>query len=119
MEIKDEAIKQLREWHAHSKDLEPGELVEEICGLCGCGTAGKHSVGALLYEVLKWCASGDARYVDGDKGCYRSQAWELAAKVLDKEDLIEHGTGIGWPWVTIRGEQLLALIDEVVPEKES
>lgn len=77
--------------------------VQCICNLCGCGSDGP---GELLIEVLVWCAlPSDAK---GNEGTYRSAAWELAAKVLDAADLVEHGTGIGWPWITEKGKAFLA-----------
>lgn len=85
-----------------------------VCGLCGCGSP---EVAELLYEVLSWCAidhKDDGRNIPpfNKNGCYCSVGHELAAKVLDKARLIDHGSGIGWPWVTDKGRQLLAWIDK-------
>ncbi len=82
------------------------DLIKSITDLCGCGSGQDFN---LLWEVLEWCDSGDARHAEGTQGCYRSAAWELAAKVLDRAELITHGTGIGWPWTEQFGKELLAL----------
>lgn len=84
-----------------------------VCSLCGCGS---EQVPDLLYEVLKWCCTENTasnREIEPflKRGCYCSPAHELAAKVLDKADLVTHGTGIGWPSATEKGRQLIDWID--------
>lgn len=83
----------------------PSEMLRHMTGLCGCGSGEDFN---LLWEVLTWCDSGNARHEPkGNKGMYVDAAHELAAKVLDRAGLIEHGTGIGWPWSTPLGKGLL------------
>lgn len=79
-----------------------------LCSLCGCGS---YSVAELLFDVLDWCCENSidkerTREPFGKKGTYCSSAHELAAKVLDKANLIEHGSGIGWPWATDKGREV-------------
>ena len=83
-----------------------------LCNLCGCGSS-KDT--ALLYEVLEWCSldNKDPKRKEepfAKHGCYCSPGHELAAKVLDRAGLIEHGSGIGWPWITEKGKQVLEYI---------
>lgn len=82
---------------------EATELIEECTGLCCCGSGLDF---ALLLEVLEWCNREDKHDLK-DGGCYRNAGWELAAKVLNAADLIEHGSGIGWPWLTPWGKKVL------------
>ena len=84
----------------------PADCIQSAMGLCTCGS---DSVGELLREVLTWCAQED-RFEDKE-GCYRSREWELAAKLLDSYELIEHGTGIGWPWITDDGRKVLEMFE--------
>ncbi len=37
---------------------------------------------------------------------------EFGAKVIDAAGLIEHGTGIGWAWLTEEGKLLLKFLRE-------
>jgi hypothetical protein len=82
------------------------DYLQGLCHLCGCGS---DAVPNLLLEVLRWCALEHEE--KGRQGTYRSTEWELAAKVLDSADLVEHGSGIGWPWITPKGKEVLAIID--------
>lgn len=83
------------------------------CPICGCGS---HKKWELLYECLKWSAlESDERFKKTgspwDNGFYQSTAHELAANILDHAGLLEHGSGIGWAWITEDGKRLLALIE--------
>jgi hypothetical protein len=89
------------------------------CPICGCGSG---EVRDLLHECLEWAASGDKRFEktgsEWDKGFYRSTAHELAAHVLDHAGLLEHGSGIGWAWVTADGERLLTMVREQMKREQ-
>ena len=87
----------------------PGDSLQCCCDFCGCGS---EAVGDLLLEVLRWCAVPIGERPKEDGGCYRSAAWELAAKVLDRAGLVEHGTGIGWPWLTPDGAKFLEWVKQ-------
>jgi hypothetical protein len=80
-------------------------------GLCGCGSGKDFE---LLLEVLEISEmNGNEKYTDEDRkiGCmYNSPGRELAAKVLDSAGWIEHGSGIGWPWITDVGKTALRII---------
>ena len=105
------------DWIQYKKDI-----ILIACNLCCCGTDG---VPELLEEVLRWCDQRAAAPIEikdeiEKRGCYRSVEWELAAKVLDSCGLIEHGTGIGWPWTTQEGKEVLQFIDNwKSPEDEN
>ena len=94
--------------------FEADELLMEYCNLCTCGTLESNSI--LLY-VLEWCdLSFDEKKDDhilGEKGLYTNVAFELAGKVLNKEDLVEHGTGMGWPWTTELGKEFLRILKTI------
>ena len=102
-------------------DWQDIEAVEDvfIFGLCLCG-CGSGEDFALLKEVLVFTSltpeERDARNALEGKGTYLSAGHELAAKVLNRSGWIEHGTGIGWPWITEKGQKVLALIEELERE---
>lgn len=92
--------------HLHGDICE--RLMLTICDLCICGSGDD---ALLLIEVLEWCAlEHDEK---GREGTYRNVSWELAAKILDSAGLIEHGNGIGWPWVTSDGDRILEILRNV------
>lgn len=92
------------------------EAIDWLClalPLCGCGSGDDFE---LILDVLRWSAvnSDDKerhREPYLQSGCYCSIAHEMAAKILNHVGLVEHGTGIGWPWITEDGKKLLAKID--------
>ena len=83
--------------------------------ICGCGS---NEVADLLDECLRFAArerDANHKLPESDpwhEGFYRSLAHELAAKVLDGQGFIEHGTGIGWAWATDDGRRLLKMVDD-------
>ena len=93
-------------WHEDWDDY-----LYSMCGLCCCGT---QNVAALLLQVLVWCNRGNQCDEDreiepfGNRGTYTGVQYELAAKILDSKELLDHGTGIGWPWITDKGREVLA-----------
>lgn len=92
----------------------PGRLMQVVTGICSCGSGQDFE---LLLEVFRFCAM---RPKPEGKSCYDSPGWELAAKVLDGADVIDHGTGIGWPWLSTEGEQVFAelkKLDEMIAAK--
>lgn len=75
--------------------------------VCGSGTTWQ-----IVLEILERAAS------DERIGFYKpfsdaSARWaEFGAHVLDMMDLLEHGTGIGWPWLSDKGKLLLGFLQE-------
>lgn len=87
------------------------DFLSHITGLCGCGSGKDFK---LIEEVFRFCAmdcEDPQRKEKYPKGCYEDVAWELAAKVLDNADLVEHGSGIGWPWLTASGKKALDILN--------
>lgn len=82
----------------------PNDLILGACNLCACGG---EEVPELLIEILRESAMA----FEFRKDFYRSVAHEMGAKILDSHDWIDHGTGIGWAWVTEEGKILLDMID--------
>ncbi len=103
------------------EDTDPKDLIMIACQLCSCGS--REDFSELFMEVLRFCDCphtgdiGKEKFPNMPRGCYSSMQHELAAKVLDSYDLINHGTGIGWPWTTDDGKKLLALIDRLEAER--
>lgn len=87
---------------------EPLDILSSALNLCGCGS---DKPVELLYECLLWAAMGGPNQKGWEKGFYRDVGAELAAKLLDSYGLLEHGTGIGWAWITEDGKRLLNLIE--------
>lgn len=90
----------------------PGDVLRMALNLCSCGTGEDFT---LLEETLRFCAlPNDERFRREDEwkdGLYRSPGHELAGKLLDCYDLIEHGSSIAWAWATPDGHLLLELMD--------
>lgn len=78
--------------------------------MCGCGTdAHWECVLELLGEAEK----------HSDRGFYRDKWYEFGAKVLDGWELVEHGTGIGWAWLTDDGKLVLEFLQDFGTEDHS
>ena len=91
---------------------EPARILLDACDLCSCGSG---EDGKLLYECLLWAFQRDEepkREPFGKKGFYCSPGHELAAKILDKCGLLDHGSGIGWAWLSDKGRELMIWIQE-------
>lgn len=76
------------------------EVLERI-RVCGCGS---NAHWKCLLELLMEAENHT------DRGFYRDQWFEFGAKVLDKWELIEHGTGIGFAWLTDEGRLVLEFL---------
>lgn len=113
-ETHEETIKCIREGKKAGFFTHPSEAIQSYCGLCSCGSP---EPGNVLLATLLFCDSEQRS--DFKKGSYSSTATELAAKVLDAESLVEHGSAIGWPWTTQEGKELLAVCKELWPEEMS
>lgn len=89
-------------------------------GLCSCGSNATYGVlHELLLRAAENCDGGERT------GFYQpmsdaSKRWsEFGAHVLDSWDLVEHGTGIGWPWLTADGLIVLAFLERFGSEDDS
>lgn len=78
------------------------KIIERI-SICGCGSDAHWE---CILELL--CEAEQHK----DKGFYRDKWFEFGAKVLDSWELLEHGTGIGWAWLTDDGKLLLEFLRE-------
>lgn len=90
----------------------PLDRFELLLPLCCCGTDKPQK---LLLKCLRWSAlphEDPKKAEELPNGFYKSTAYELSAKVLDMLELIEHGTGIGWAWITPLGREVLAFVDQ-------
>lgn len=67
--------------------------------LCGCGS---NNHWECLIELLS-----EAEHHTEGQGFYRDKWFEFGAKVLDSWGLLEHGTSIGYAWLTDNGKMLL------------
>ena len=88
-----------------SKALKIREILERI-SVCGCGTAAHWQ---CVFDLLTE-AENNSNDRLSEKGFYRDQWFEWGAKVLDKWGLLEHGTGIGWAWLTDDGKMVLEFL---------
>lgn len=82
-------------------------MIGHFTEMCGCGTGGDFDV---LWEVLEYAMLDHedkvSRPIFGVRGPSNSVAHELAAKVLDRAGLVEHGSSITWCVATSRGRAL-------------
>lgn len=95
-------------------------LLWERMKLCQCGSPEQtfQIVKELLERAEDHKANGSF-YADAHDANGR---WvEFAAKVIDSWDLTEHGTGIGYAWLTVSGKLLLGFLREygTDPDEES
>lgn len=82
------------------KALKIRDVIERASG-CNCGSA---TYWERVLEILSEAESHT------DKGFYRDSWFEFGAHVLDKFSLLDHGTGIGFAWLTDDGKLLLEFI---------
>ncbi len=77
---------------------------------CGCGSNRKW----LTMRQLLENAESHARsfYDDDDLPQTEVGFWEFAANCLDSFELIEHGTSIGYAWLTDDGKLLLQFLQD-------
>lgn len=81
--------------------LQIREILEGF-NLCGCGSNSEHEI---IRMVLNRIVRQESCYEDADDADGR---WvEFVAKILDAWGLTEHGTGIGYGWLTDKGKLLL------------
>lgn len=71
--------------------------------LCGCGT---DTAWECVREVLE-----EAEH-HSREGFYRYKWLEFGAHILDGKALLEHGSGIGFAWLTDAGRELLEFLRE-------
>jgi hypothetical protein len=100
-----------------------------VLGFCSCGSP--EQLLPKIIEYLDWC--GRDRSSEGDgldygkfltkreqtkdtnpwhNGSYRDDLTLLIAYVCAGADLTEHGTSIGWPWLTDEGKSWLMKLQE-------
>ncbi len=87
-------------------------------GLCGCGSSSKWDV---ILSVLERAADESHSFYEPIGNA--PSAWvEVLAMFLDAAGFLEHGTGIGWAWLTPKGNAVLGFLrhygtaDEKWPE---
>ena len=84
-------------------------IIEKM-GLCGCGTDAHWETVLHLLERAENHDKNGSFYkfqLGNDSEDVRDSWVEFGAKVLDSWGLVEHGTGIGWAWLTDDGKLLL------------
>lgn len=82
----------------------------ERMDLCGCGSSSHMHI---IFMLLERAEDHDSKGSFHDKAEDASGGWvEFGAKCLDSWDLIEHGTGIGWAWLTDEGKLVLRFLRE-------
>jgi len=84
------------------KALKIRSIIEKM-GICACGTNAH-------WECVKELLEGAIEHKD--RGFYRDNWFEFGAKVLDSWGLLEHGTGIGYAWLTGDGRLLLEFLQD-------
>lgn len=84
--------------------------------LCGCGSDAHWNIIQKLLEMAEDHDKNGSFYgPQGDPLC----DWiEFGAKVIDSWHLVEHGTGIGWAWLTEDGKLLLRWLRTFGTEEE-
>jgi len=84
--------------------------------LCGCGSTD------TMWSIVRAVLTRSRGFASDDRalGFYdpmpeldlSAAAVEFAAQVLNQSDLMEHGSGIGWAWLTGGGLVLLEFLDQ-------
>jgi hypothetical protein len=93
------------EWIMKIRLADLHKILDRI-DLCGCGTDAHWEIVLRLLKMAENHDKNGSFY--GVKGTELAPWIEFGAKVIDGWGLIEHGTGIGWAWLTEDGELLLA-----------
>jgi hypothetical protein len=81
------------------------EAIGQI-GVCGCGSP--ENSWLIVLECLQRAKDNSGMYHDSGAPVYM----EFAANALDSWGLLEHGTGIGYPWLTERGKIVYQFLTE-------
>lgn len=90
-----------------SRAIQIRTIIERM-GLCGCGSGAHWACVLTLLERAEDHDKNGSFYQWAKGADDPRDAWvEFGAKVLDSWDLIEHGTGIGYAWLTDDGKLLL------------
>ena len=96
-----------------------GNLINSKMRLCWCGSRSEFP---LILKLLERAEKRNESYKDSISYyeylyCISGNIikWfvvEVFAKVLDSWGLLEHGTGIGWAWLTDDGQMLIDFLRE-------
>lgn len=88
------------------KALKVRDIIDSL-SICGCGTSTHWEC------ILELLTEGEKHLADGpSESFYRDKWFEFGAKVLDAADLLEHGSAIGYAWLTEDGIVLLEFLRE-------
>lgn len=95
-------------------------LLSHFTGICSCGTGEDFSA---MWDVLEYAVfdhNGGSTYEGPlkERRCFTSPLHELAAKMLDLSDLVEHGSSIGHCWATEKGMRLYEFAKDLPWESE-
>ena len=115
-------IQEIKDWLANPVCHKDSwrDIYHEFLPICGCGSSDE--IIDMFDECLRFAALKEKpKYTEDPsapwgRGFYRSLAHEICAHILDHEELIEHGGGIGWAWATDEGKELLAIVDKFKQE---
>ena len=97
------------------KDALQLRAIIDRLGLCACGTTAHWEIVLHLLERAEDHEKNGSFYkfqMENDSQDVRDPWIEFGAKVLDSWHLIDHGTGIGWAWLTDDGKLLLRFLRE-------
>ena len=91
-----------------------GNLINSKMRLCWCGSRSEFP---LILKLLERAEKRNESYKDSISyyeplDDIPGYAVEVFAKVLDSWGLLEHGTGIGWAWLTDDGQMLIDFLRE-------
>jgi hypothetical protein len=97
------------------RQLEISTVLDKI-PLCGCGSS--EGMWRTVLAILERSAGFRAAWDRGDSpdGFYSAMgdwpplAVEFAAQVLNTAGLMEHGTSVGWAWLTQAGKLVLEFL---------
>ena|ERR1700760_4421404 len=78
-------------------------IIQRMGSVCGCGNSTEFE---CILELLKEAENHT------ENGFYRDKWFEFAAKVLDSWDILEHGSSIGFAWLTEDGKLLLEFLND-------
>lgn len=91
----------VKKW-PRDKALKIRTIIDRM-NLCGCGS---NAHWECVLELLQEAET------HSDHGFYRDKWYEFGAKVLDSWGLLDHGTGIGFAWLTEDGKLLLEFLHD-------
>jgi hypothetical protein len=112
-------IRNMNEWdNEPDRVVEPEDFLAENCGFCGCGSP--EEAAQWLLNLLELMPLFEKNHAEALEALIPTpgQYW-FTLYMLDKLDLINHGTSIRGAWLTPKGETTLKFLRQQLDNDQS